>query len=331
VRYRTFGATGITVSELGVGCSRIGGVRSPGGSRKAELALLGAAVDAGINFFDTADIYSQGQSEVLVGQAFRARRSEVVIATKGGYLVPIQRRLVATIKPLVRPVVQRLGLRRSVIGRPGGGPMAQDFSPAHLKAAVEASLRRLRTDYIDVYQLHSPARSVVEAGEYLAVLDELKAQGKILHYGVAADSASDVVCFDRHPGVSSLQVPFSLLHQQAAADLFPNAAAHAVAIVSRSCYAAGLFKDELSPEALRDLTPDWEQILGLRQVAAELGRRLLEAALQFALAFEPIAVTILGMRTPEHLRENLRHYSAPPLTQTELARLRDRGATSADP
>jgi aryl-alcohol dehydrogenase-like predicted oxidoreductase len=325
MRYRDLGCTGISVSELGVGCSRIGGVMSPGGSRKEELALLGAALDAGINFFDTADIYSQGQSEMLVGEALSQRRAEVVIATKGGYVLPLQRRLLARVKPYLRPVVRRLGVRRRSSGGQSAAPMAQDFSPAYLAAAVEASLHRLGTDYIDVYQLHSPSRSVVELGEYVAVLETLKGQGKILHFGVAADAADDVISFDRHTAIASLQVPYSLLYQDAALDLFPKAAEHSMGVISRSCYAAGLFKDGLSESALRAHTPDWEQILRLRERAAELGRPLLEAALQFSLAAEPVAVTIVGMRTPAHLDENLRHYSAASLAPAELAVLTNEG------
>jgi aryl-alcohol dehydrogenase-like predicted oxidoreductase len=306
------------VSELGVGCSRIGGALTPGGSRREELAMLAGAVDAGLNFFDTSDFYSQGQSESLVGKALRSRRSEVVIATKGGYVVAGQRQFVARLKPVVGPVVNRLGLKRP--HRSGGGQGAsipQDFSPAHLARAVEGSLHRLGTDYIDVYQLHSPARSLVEAGDYVAGLTDLQSQGKIRHFGIAADSASDVLCFDRHPSISTLQVPFSLLYPAAATELLPKARHRDVGVITRSCFAAGLFKDGLTEPQLRELTPDWARILELRERADVVGRPLLEAALQFSVA-APSAVTIVGMRTPAHLRENLRYYDAVPLDRMEL-------------
>jgi aryl-alcohol dehydrogenase-like predicted oxidoreductase len=323
VRYRPLGATGITVSEIGVGCSRVGGALTPGGSRQEELAMLEAAADAGITFFDTSDLYSQGQSEVLVGQALRSRRPEVVIATKGGYVVPLQRKLVARLKPVLGPLVRRLRIRRPSQSAGGGGPIAQNFSPVYLAGAVEASLRRLGTDYIDIYQLHSPSRSVVELGDYVAGLNELKAQGKIRHYGIAADDATDVVGFDGHPEIETLQVPFSLLHPQAADELFPKAAERGVGLIARSCYAAGLFKDGLAEDRLRELTADWEQILVLRHRAAQLRRPLLEAALQFSIATPPIAVTIVGMRTPAHVRANLCHYDAAPLAESERAVLTD--------
>jgi aryl-alcohol dehydrogenase-like predicted oxidoreductase len=319
VERRSFGRTGLVVSELGVGCSRIGGLLSPGSSRKAELAMLQEAADAGISFFDTADIYAQGQSEVLVGRALRRRRSEVVIATKGGYLLPAGRRLRARVKPFVRPIVEKLGARRRALGGSGGGAMAHDFSPDHLRAAVEASLRRLGTDYIDLYQLHSPSRAVVDGGDYLAVLEELRAQGKILHYGLAADDADDVSDFDRWPGIAAVQLPYNLLAQEAARVVFPKAVAHGTAVVARSCFAAGLL-DEGVPEAtLREITPDWPDILRLRASARELGRPILEVALQFSLATPAVSVTILGMRSSAHLARNLRYCSAPALTAEEMA------------
>jgi len=325
MRYRKLGTTGISVSELGVGCSRIGGALSPGGSRKEEIAMLRAAVDAGITFFDTSDLYSQGQSEIVLGRALAPRRSEVTIATKGGYVVPQERRLLARVKPYVRPLVRRLPVRPSGPGSTGVPPMPQDFTPAYLAAAVDASLKRLRTDHIDLYQLHSPPRAIAERGEYVDALEALKATGKIRHFGLAADAADDVSGFALHPAVASLQVPFSLLHPGAADLVFPASGPADVAVIARSCYAAGLFRNGLAQAELQALTPDWPEIVELHRRADEIGRPLMEAALQFSLAPREVAVTILGMRTRAHLAANLRNYSAAPLTPSELATLTDGG------
>ena len=113
LKYRHFGNTGLQVSEIGFGCSRLGGVFAQGGndSNKQALTLLREALDAGINFFDTADMYSQGEAERLLGQAFSGGRDKVIIATKGGYCLPAQRKLVAYVKPFLRPVVKALGLK----------------------------------------------------------------------------------------------------------------------------------------------------------------------------------------------------------------------------
>jgi len=322
MRYRAFGTTGLSVSEIGVGCSRIGGLFSSGSSPADELRMLREAIDAGINFFDTADLYSHGQSEILVGKAMKRRRSEVIVATKGGYVLPAQSRLIGRLKPMLRPVIKAVGLKRPTGGSGGpAGAAAQDFTPEYLVAAVEGSLRRLGTDYIDIYQLHSPPRTVVEAGDYIGVLEGLKQQGKIRHFGIAADSAADATGFEPHAGITSLEVPFSIIEQEAAIELLPMAAHRGVGVISRSCFAAGLLVGELPEERLREQTPDWTAILTFRAAASQLGRPLKELALQFSLGVDGIAVTLLGMQTPAQLDEILRLHSSPALTEAERAAL----------
>jgi aryl-alcohol dehydrogenase-like predicted oxidoreductase len=321
VRRRAFGTTGLLVSDVGVGCSRLGGVFSTGTTPREESDLVTAAIDAGINFFDTSDLYSHGQSEVLIGRAVRPRRGEVVLATKGGYVRPNETRLLSRAKPLLRPVVRALGLTRPSSRVANGVSIDQDFSPQHLIAALEGSLRRLGTDYIDIYQLHSPSRDVVEAGDFVPVLDQLKAQGKIRYYGIAADDAGDVENFDRHPSIDTLQVPFSAIDQVASAMVFPKAARAGTGVVSRSCFAAGLLVSSLSEDQLRERTPDWKAIVAFRSKADKLGRPLSELALQFNLATAPIAVTIVGMRTRAHLAGIVRDAEAPALTPDEVESL----------
>jgi aryl-alcohol dehydrogenase-like predicted oxidoreductase len=321
MRYRPFGTTGLVVSEIGVGCSRLGGMFSTGSSPREESDLLQAAVDAGVNFFDTSDLYSHGQSEILVGRALRSRRSEVVIATKGGYVRPRQARALGRLKPYLRPVVRALRVERPPSGSGSGGPIQQDFSPDHLGRALEASLRRLGTDHVDIYQLHSPPKAVVDAGEFVTVLDELKAQGKIRHYGIAADHAADIESFDRHPSITSLQVPFSVIDQAASDVVFPKAAAAGAGVISRSCFAAGLLVGSLPEGDLRRRTSDWRAILAFRTKASELGRPLRQLALKFSLSSAPTAVTIVGMHTPAHLGQIVQDAGAPPLTSHEMASL----------
>jgi len=325
MRSRPFGRTGITVSELGVGCSRIGGALTAGSSRKAELQMLRAALDAGITFFDTSDLYSQGQSEVVLGQALARRRHEAVIATKGGYVVPGDQRLLARVKPLVRPLARLLPVKPSGAGSAGTSPTPQDFGPDHLVRALDASLRRLRTDHIDVYQLHSPPRSDIERDDYVAALEGQRALGKIRCFGLALDTASEVGGLALSPSIASIQVPYSLLYPEAAEVLFPGGEPDAAgrAVIARSCYAAGLFKDDLGQAELQDRTPDWSEILELRRRAEAIGRPLMQAALQFSLAPRAVSVTILGMRDRVHLDDNLRQYDSAPLTSSELAILQD--------
>jgi aryl-alcohol dehydrogenase-like predicted oxidoreductase len=286
------------------------------------VRLLQAAVDHGINLFDTSDLYSQGQSEIVLGKAFKGRRSAVVVATKGGYLVSRQSRLASKAKPILRPVAQVLGLKRPT-GRIGVSvELEQNFSPDHLSAAVDASLKRLQTDYIDIYQLHSPSRATVDAGEYVGALDAIRAQGKIRYFGVAVDDPADAANINRYPTVRSVQLPFSCIDQRASSEILPTATANGVGVISRSCFAAGLLVSSMSADELRDRTPDAEAIMVFRRVAATLGRSRQELALQFNLGVAGISVTIIGMRTEEHLRDVIRDATCPALTAEELRAVR---------
>jgi len=284
--------------------------------------MLHEAIDGGINFFDTSDLYSHGQSEILVGKAIKGRRADVVVATKGGYVVPAQSRLVGRIKPLVRPLIQATGLRRppSSSGAPRGAA-AQDFSPDYVVAAVEGSLRRLGTDYIDIYQLHSPPRSVVAAGDFVPSLQRLKDQGKIRHFGVAVDAATDAEPFTAHPGLTAIELPFSVIDQRAAGGLLAEAVARGVGVISRSCFAAGLLVGDQTADELREATPDWQAVSAFRVTASEIGRSGKELALQFNLGTAGIAVTLVGMRTPAQLTEILRCAGAPALSEAERTAL----------
>src|SRR5258706_9152438 len=183
---RRFGRTDLDVSAIGVGCARLGGIFQRGTT--GYLNLLSAALDAGINFFDTSDMYSQGESETLLGKAFRGRRDKVIIASKAGYVLPAQRKLIARIKPIVRPIIRMIGLKREKLPASVLGAPTQDFSPKYLRRAVEASLRRLSTDHIDLFQLHSPPAEAVRSGGWAELLEALRREGKIRWYGVSCDT-----------------------------------------------------------------------------------------------------------------------------------------------
>lgn len=271
------------------------------------------ALDGGITFYDTADMYSQGESEQLIGKAFRGRRSDVIIASKAGYLLPARRHFVARLKPVVRPVIQGLGLRRSKVPPSFRGALEQDFSPSHIKRAVEGSLRRLRTDYLDLLQLHSAPLDVVQRGDWLEVLESLKRAGKIRYYGISCDELDAGFAALEYPSVSAIQVTLSLLEQDAARALLPNAGEQGVAGIARECLANGLLVkraadldlkghcDSPEEEAMRR-----EQLEQFRQQAREAGRSLPGYALRYAADVKGVAVTLIGARTVAQLRDLLR-------------------------
>jgi aryl-alcohol dehydrogenase-like predicted oxidoreductase len=326
MKIKEFGRTGLKVSEIGFGGSRIGGIFADKHSGKEALGVLGKTLDAGITFYDTADMYAQGESEALIGKAFRDRRNQVVLATKGGYCLPGQRKIMGRIKPIVRPILQSLGLKRTNLPSGIFGTLSQNFSPSYLTKALEASLKRLQTDYIDLYQLHSPSTSFLQSdgfGEALQTLEKLKGQGKLRFYGVATEAPEDASFCLSAPGISSVQLSFGLLDLLALDQGTLEAAeARGLGVIVRGCFGGGLMKDggdEVRPEVT---TSNWQRLLALRSLSKSSGHPLLEMALQFCLGTRGVGVVLIGMRTECHLCENLRHYQASSLTAEEYAALR---------
>jgi aryl-alcohol dehydrogenase-like predicted oxidoreductase len=313
MKVQSFGSTGLQVSELGLGCARIGGIfqRDPA----AFVELLSAARDQGINFFDTADMYSQGESEVLLGKAFRRRRDKVIIASKVGYCLPAQRKWIARIKPLVRPVIRVLGIKRASLPASVRGELAQDFSPAYLRSAVEGSLRRLRTDYLDLLQLHSAPVEIVQRGEWADALESLKKAGKVRYYGISCDTLEAADAALAYSDVSSLQVVVSLLEQRFAREILPRANQQGMAVIARECLANGLL---VKPEGEVDLkgywpTPELEEVrtrelAEYRQTALQRRIPLARLALEYATQVPGVSVSLIGVRSMEQLMATLRDY-----------------------
>lgn len=326
MKFNEFGKTGMKVSEIGFGGSRIGGVFADKNSSKQALNVLQQALDSGITFYDTADMYAQGESESLIGKAFRGHREQVILATKGGYCLPARRNIMKRIKPLVRPIVQALGLKRAKLPVGMSGALSQDFSPSYLSKALETSLKRLQTDCVDLYQLHSPGPPFLQSsafGAALQTLEQLKAQGKLRFYGVATEVPEDAPFCLSAPGISSLQLGFGLLDLDALEHgTLAAAAARGLGIIARGCFAGGLLKDSLDEAQLKAATPKWQRILALRSLSNRTGRPMLDNALQFCRGTPGVSVTLLGMRLENHLRDNLRYFQAPLLNPEEYLALR---------
>ncbi len=326
MKVNQFGQTGLRVSEIGFGGSRIGGVFADKNSSKQAVNVLHAALASGITFYDTANIYAQGESESLMGTAFRGRRAQVILATKGGFCLPARRNLINRIKPLVRPIVQALGLKRARLPSGLSGALSQDFSPAHLTQALEASLKRLRTDYVDLYQLHSPGAPFLQSAAFeaaLGQLERLKGQGKLRFYGIATEIPEDAPFCLAAPGISSVQLGFGVLDLHALDHgTLAAAKARGLGVIARGCFGGGLLKDGLDGAQLEAATPKWQRILALRSLSNSMGRSLLDVAFQFCRDTPAVAITLLGMRVATHLQENLRYMQGAPLSEEEYAALR---------
>jgi aryl-alcohol dehydrogenase-like predicted oxidoreductase len=290
MKYRQLGKTGIKVSEIGFGTWGLGGDKDgaraygPTDDRQSQAAL-NRAFDLGINFYDTADFYGFGHSETLLGKVFAKRRSEVIIAGKTGFV--------------------------DVDGR-------QNFSAKHIRASLEGSLKRLGTDYLDVYQLQSPPAELLAGGsEPLEIMKNLQKEGLIRSYGVSLRSPDDGLVLLRNSGVGSIQVNFNLADQRARLNgLFDLCRKKGVGVIVRTPLCFGFLTgqySETSKLSESDHRRKWsvEQV-GLWNNASKLFDDFLgrekqtkaQFALRFCLSYDAVSTVIPGMLTVAQVEEN---------------------------
>jgi aryl-alcohol dehydrogenase-like predicted oxidoreductase len=308
MHYRRLGRTELMVSEIGFGGLPIGGIRWGDVRDEESLEALQRAFDLGVNFFDTADVYGRGHSEELIAQALGGVRPQVVIATKGG--IDFYR----------------------------GEPGRSNFDSAYLRTAVEKSLARLRTDYIDVYQLHNPPQKLAKDDSVWEMLRELQAAGAIRYFGVSARTANDARAYlraaepdgDQRRFGDTLQVAYNLLDQEAAAkDVFVEAHRQDWGVISRVPLASGMLTGKYGAGhrfADTDFRADWSRER-LAETAARVeayrflereGRTLAQAAIAFCLSQPAISTVITGAKTAAQMEENAAASEMAPLTDEEL-------------
>jgi aryl-alcohol dehydrogenase-like predicted oxidoreductase len=307
MRYQPLGTSGLLVSAVGLGCNNFGGRIDTATAR----AVVDAAVDAGVTFFDTADIYGDGGgSEDALGEILHGRREQVVIATKFGF----------------QPFDMGYG--------PAAGAKG---SRRYVRQAVEASLRRLRTDWIDLYQLHSPD-PVTPIEETLAALDELVQAGKVRYVGHSnlagwqiADAAHLAASAGWTPFISA-QNEYSLLERGVEADVVPACGHFGLGLLPYFPLARGLLTGKVSREGgipagtrlagqPQHVTEDrLDRVEALREWAGTNGRTVLEVAVG-ALAAQPaVASVIAGATRPEQVTANVAAADWRPTTD-ELAEI----------
>ena len=308
MRYGQLGDSGLTVSVVGLGCNNVGRSLDLDGTR----AVVDAALDAGITLLDTADSYGLGASEELLGEVLAGRRDDVVLATKFG--------------------MNMSGANGADWGVRG--------SRRYVRRAVEASLRRLRTDHLDLYQYHTPD-GVTPIEETLGALAELVAEGKVRYIGSSNLAAWQVVKAEyvaRSTGAARFvgaQNEYSLLDRRAEAELAPACEAYGIGILPFFPLANGLLtgkyrRDQPPPAGTRlgDRKPElhasapWDVIEGLEKFARERGVTLLDVAIG-GLAGQPaVASVIAGATSPEQVVGNARAAAWSP-TGDDLAELDD--------
>jgi aryl-alcohol dehydrogenase-like predicted oxidoreductase len=204
----------VDVSEVGLGCWQLGGADWGDVSETEALAILAAAADSGVTFFDAADVYGSGRAETLIGKFLRGRRG-IFVATK--------------------------------LGR--AGDMYPDkYSEAGLRAATEASLRRLGVEAIDLTQLHCIPTAELQRGEVFEWLRKLQQEGKIRHFGASVESMEEALICAEQPGLASLQIIFNIFRQRPITELFPVVKEKGVGIIVRLPLASGLLSGKFTKE-----------------------------------------------------------------------------------
>jgi aryl-alcohol dehydrogenase-like predicted oxidoreductase len=323
---RTLGRSGIEVSALGMGCWAIGGPfwsgETPQGWGEVDdeesIRAIHAAIDLGINLFDTANVYGAGHSERVLARAFEGRRSQVVIATKFNAVFD--------------------ETSRHVTG--------SDTSAAGIRSACEASLGRLKTDYIDLYQFHDNGFPAEKSAPIRETLEALVKEGKIRTYGWSTDYTDRAEVFAQGPNCSAVQLQLNVLDDNPA--MLALCEKHNLAALNRGPLAMGLLTDrytakikiasddvrgEKSPEWMKYFkdgqpNPEWvSRRDAIRDILTSHGRSLAQGALAWIWARSEKTLPIPGFRTVQQVQENAGAIQFGPLTReqmNEIAKLLDR-------
>jgi aryl-alcohol dehydrogenase-like predicted oxidoreductase len=313
MEYRQLGRTDMKVSAISFGAWAIGGTWGPVQDEESMKALH-AAIDAGVNFVDTADVYGDGRSERLVARLRRERNGETIfVATKAGRRLPEQ--------------------------RPEG------YSRENLNAWVERSLKNLEMDAVDLLQLHCPHPKVYDMPEVFGFLDEMVTAGKIRHYGISVETVDEALRGIRNPGVKTVQIIFNMFRLKPAGEFFPEAKAKQVGVLARVPLASGLLTGKLSTQSTfaaddhRQFNREGQAFdkgetfsgvpfeAGLAAVEAlralvPSGATLTELALRWILMFDAVTCAIPGAKTPAQARDNAAAADLPALDEATMDTVR---------
>ena len=275
MQYQSLGRSPLQISRIGFGCMSL----KPGTG--ATVSLLRQAMEAGINYFDTADLYDKGLNEELVGTALGPKRKEVIIATKVG------------------------NQWRS----DGSG---WDWNPHknYILKAVEQSLSRLKTDYIDLYQLHGgtiqdPVDETVEAFE------QLVQAGKIRYYGISSIRPNVIREWVTRSNLTSVMVQFSLLDRRPAETILPLLQEKNIGVLTRGSLAQGLLVDKPSKEYLQYAAEEVGRARASVHSLSTPERNPVQTALQYVLSHPAVSSAVVGMRTQEQLEDAIKAFEHP--------------------
>jgi aryl-alcohol dehydrogenase-like predicted oxidoreductase len=308
MQYRTLGRTGWKVSEVSFGAWAIGAEWGAVEDRES-LAALHRAVDVGVNFIDTADIYGMGRSEKLVAQLKKERRETIYVATK--------------------------------MGKKQDPHTAAGYNAANYAVWVESCLRNLATDCLDIVQLHCPPIEALYMPEVFGALDDLVRQGKIRYYGVSVEKVEEALKAIEFPGVQTIQIIFNAFRHRPSELFFDQAKKRLVGILARVPLASGLLTGKITPAtqfAANDhrnynrhgerfdvgetfsgvpLEAGFKAVEELRQLVPA-GMTLTQFALRWILMFDAVTCAIPGAKRPAQVEENAAASDFPPLTAAQM-------------
>lgn len=311
MKYRKLGDTDLRVSEISFGTWAIGGAWGKVDDAQS-LRALERAMDAGVNFFDTADVYGDGHSERLLAQATKGKEDRIAIATK--------------------------------FCRAGDIHDPANYSEETVRQYCENSLRRLNRETIDLYQIHCPPMEILRDGSVFEVLDKLQQEGKVRYYGVSVETVEEGLLCLQNPNVKALQVIFNLFRQKPLTELFPQAHANGTGILVRLPLASGLLTGKFTEDTTfeeddhRHFNRDGQQFnvgetfAGLPFVkGVQLSRKLrwiaegrgnmTRASLRWILDCPHISCIIPGFRNTTQVEDNLAALDVPSFTPEEKERL----------
>lgn len=311
MEYRTFGRTGWKVSAIGFGAWAIGSAWGPVNDEDS-LKALHRAIDLGVNFFDTADVYGDGHSERLLARLRRERSEPIHVVTKAG------RRL--------NPHV------------------AEGYNRQNLTAFVERSLKNLETDTLELVQLHCPPTQVYYMPEVFGVLDDLVQQGKLRYYGVSVEKVEEALKAIEYPNVQSVQIIFNIFRQRPTELFFNEAKRRKVAILARVPLSSGMLTGKFTRDSQFNQDDHraynrhgesfdrGETFSGLDyetglQAVEELralvppGMTMAQFALRWILMFDAVTTTIPGAKRPDQVEDNVRAGELPPLSQETMEKV----------
>jgi len=286
MKYNQLGQSDLRISEVSFGCMSLGTDAGEG------ARLLHQALDRGINLFDTADLYDKGQNETIVGQAFAGMRERVILATKVGNQ-----------------------------WRPDGSGWDWNPRKEYILSAVEGSLRRLRTDYIDLYQLHGGTLDD-PIDETIDAFEQLRQQGKIRYYGISSIRPNVIREWIGRSNMVSVMMQHSLLDRRPEETSLNLLHEHQISVLARGSLAKGLLVNKPAAPFLDYSAENVQKAAAAIHAVSNSERDATATAIRYALHHPAVATAVVGMRTAEQLEEGIRAGSAPALTDAEVTQLR---------